>query len=560
MSEPDADTPKPAPAPELPPRRCNWQRVRTYAWATLLGLSFWGFAVAFAFRHQPKRLVENGLAAFPFPSSVSNVEWTGPETLVIHDLQLGDFFFASSIVVTMKVRDLMRHHLTSVTVNEPELFMSKLDRAMASGPKGNAAGNGLGWTITKLTINRGTIMIDAGAGMPSLPVRVGAGRPVIVNYLKLMKPDDSKVMTEEHVMELEDLHFSSPFDPLAPVLALPLVRIRFTYTEIWHHQIREIDLVRPNLFLGQDLFWFTDQFKKDRATAAKAGPEAPWQVDQFKIRYGQLTVNVFGQPRLYFPFFFDTDVTNIRLDQLDKITAKNAIVIRHFSKNYPDYKIKVVNLHGRLEFSVPPTSATANNVVPTVSIDELSWNDIAVTKAWASATFDPTGIYVKLGGDCEKGLMEGNFEVYYSKGFDWNSDFFAHHVDCQPIVEKLAGKYGSLTGQLDGKISVEGHATDIVKCVGTLSLDEPGMLKIQSIDELIKRIPADMTAVKRDAMKIALQAFAVYPYTSGQLLLNYTPGDGVATLKLDGGYGKRDFSVYWHPFGASEVANGTDTH
>jgi hypothetical protein len=553
MSEPEAETPAPSP----PPRRCNWHRVRLYFWATLLALSFWSFAGAVTLRHDPKSLVEKALATFPFPSTVGAVEWTGPRTLVIHHIRLGNFFYAYSITVSVSLKGLVRHHLTHVEINGPELFMGALDKAMAGGPKNE---NGLDWTINKLTINRGTVMVDAGPSLPAIPVRIGASRPVIVNYLKLMKPDESKAMTEEHVMELENIHFASPFDPLAPVLSLPLVRLRFTYTELWHHRIREIDLIRPNLYLGQDLFWFTDAFKKDRATATTTGPEAPWQVGHFEVRYGQLTVNVFGQPKLYFPFFFDTQVDNIRLDQLDKISAKSVIAIRSFSKDYPEYKIKIVNLNGKLEFSVPPTSATANNVVPTVSIDEVSWNGIAVTDAWSSATFDPTGIYVKLGGHCEKGLMEGNFEVYYTKGFTWNANFFAHHIDCQPIAQKLAGHYGSLTGKLDGKISVNGHATDILKCAGTLSLDQPGMLKITSVDDLVKRIPADTTPLKRDAMKLALQAFAIYPYTTGKLQVNYSPGDGEATLKLEGAYGKRDFGIYWHPLATSEVAKTTESH
>lgn len=551
MSEPEAETPIPA----LPGRRCNWRRVRIYFWATLLALSFWSFGAAYTLRHQPKRLVEKALSTFPFPSTVGVVEWTDPQTLVIHHLRLGNFFYAYSITVSASLKDLLRHHITSVTVNGPELFMAELDKAMSAGPKN---GKGLDWTISKLTINRGTVMVDAGSDLPAIPVRIGGVRPVIIKYLKLMKPDESKVMTEEHVMELENIHFSSPFDPLAPVLSLPLVRLRFTYTEMWHHHIREIDLIRPNLFLGEDLFWFTDSFKKDRTTAMTTGPEAPWQVGHFEVRYGQLTVNVFGQPRLHFPFFFDTQVDNIRLDQLDKISAKSVIAIRRFSKEYPDYKIKIVNLNGKLEFSVPPTSATANNVVPTVNIDEIAWNGIPVTHVWSSATFDPTGIYVKLGGQCEKGLMEGNFEVYYTKGFDWNANFFVHHIDCQPIAEKLAGKYGSLTGTLDGKISVKGHATDILKCAGTLSLDKPGMLKITSINELLSRLPADMISLKRDAIKLSLQAFAVYPYTSGKLQLDYAPGNGSATLKLGGAYGKRDFEIYWHPFESSKVAKAAD--
>jgi hypothetical protein len=383
---------------------------------------------------------------------------------------------------------------------------------------------------------------------------------VVINYLKFQTPDQSASMIEERMVELENIHFASPFDPLAPVLTLPLTRIRFTYAELWHHKIREIDLVRPNLYLGQDLFWFTDQLKKERANVTATGPDAPWQVGHFEVQYGQLSVNAFGQPRLHFPFFFETQVDDIRLDQLDKITAKSVIAIRHFTKDYPDYKIRVVNLHGKLEFSMPPSDTKANNVVPTVSIDELSWNDIPVTNVWSSVTFDPTGIYARLGGTCEKGLMEGNFEVYYTKGFAWNANFFANGIDCAPITEKVAGKYMKLTGSLDGQMAVAGRATEILKCNGTLALAHPGLLEIQSVGDLIKRIPADTVGLKRDAMKIALNAFQFYPYQTGELKIDYQPGGGEGTLKLDGGNGRREFGIYWHPFEASKVAKNEDNH
>jgi hypothetical protein len=537
--------------------RCNWPRVRIYGWAILIVLALWMLGGAFELRFNPKRYIDQVFAQLPYPATVGEAVWTGPTTLELRDVKFGDFFYADSIVLSAHLRDLLRHHVDSVHINGGQLFMSRLNKELAKSS--HAQGKGLDWTIGQLVLQRGTVQLDFGPDMPPIPVTVGARRPVILNHLHLGAPDASKPMTEEHMVELENIHFSSPFDPLAPVLGLPLVRIKFTYTEIWHHQIREIVLVRPNLYLGQDLFWFTDEIKKQRAKEAKAGPAAPWQIGQFRVEYGRISVNTFGQPRLNFPFFFDTQVKDIRIDQLDKLSAKNVIAIRHFSRGYPEYKIKVVNLYGRLEFSVPATDAKANNVVPTVHIDEISWNDIPVTQAWVSATFDPTGIYTKMGGKCEKGLMEGNFEVYYTKGFEWNADLFAHAIDCAPIAEKLAGKYGTLTGSINGKIAVTGKATAIESCKGTLTLDKPGALRITSADKLLDDLPANTVALKRDALKVALQAFSYYPYETGQFVVDYTPGNGGAKLKLNGPAGKRDFEIYWHPFGSSEVAKDADS-
>jgi hypothetical protein len=550
MSEPDAPVPKPA-------RRIHWPRVRLYFWAILLALSFWPLGVAYMLRFHPKSFIDQAFAQFPFPASAGQVEWADSRTLVVRYVKFGDFFYADSIVISARLRDLARHHVDTVTITGADLFMSKFNATLAQS---KSSGKGLDWTIRHLVIQRGLVMLDFGPKLPPVPVNVGARRPVILNHIHLGVPDQSQPMTEERMVELENIRFSSPFDPLAPVLGLPLVRIKFSYAELWHHHIRSVDLVRPDLYLGQDLFWFTDEIKKERATEAKSGPESPWEVGHFGVEYGRLSINTFGQPRLTFPFFFDTQVNDIRLDQLDKITAKNVIAIRHFTKDYPEYKIKVDNLYGKLEFSVPPSDANANNVVPTVQIDSISWNDIPVTHAFVSATFDPTGIYVKLGGDCETGLLHGNLEVYYTKGFQWNADLFAHGIDCAPIAQKLAGKYGSLTGILNGKIAIVGKGTTIQNCNGTLTLDRPGELRIQSADRLMNDLPANSSAFKKAALKIAIQALSYYPYSTGQFLVNYTAAEGNAKLKLDGPMGRRNFEVYWHPFAGSEVAKNSDSH
>jgi hypothetical protein len=117
------------------------------------------------------------------------------------------------------------------------------------------------------------------------------------------------------------------------------------------------------MFLGEDLFWLTHQFKSENQPRATQGPSAPWEVGMFEVQFGQLAVNAFGQPVVHFPFFFGTKVNDIRLDQLDQISAKATIPIQNLTQDYPDYKVRIVNLWGNLYFNWPPSDTNANNVV-----------------------------------------------------------------------------------------------------------------------------------------------------------------------------------------------------
>ncbi len=139
----------------------------------------------------------------------------------------------------------------------------------------------------------------------------------------------------------------------------------------------------------------------------------------------------------------------------------------------------------------------------------------------------------RWGGTCEKGLMDGNFDVYYTDGFKWTAGFFAHSIDCAPIAEQLR-EIRHADRSINGKLAVSGQGTKIQRVNGTLTLDKPGRAKITSADHLVNDLPANTVALKRDALKIALQAFSYYPYETGQFIVDYSPGNGGAKLKLDG--------------------------
>jgi hypothetical protein len=120
----------------------------------------------------------------------------------------------------------------------------------------------------------------------------------------------------------------------------------------------------------------------------------------------------------------------------------------------------------------------------------------------------------------------------------------------------------SMTGELDGDLSVTGKATDIQKINGLLKLPKAGTLHIKSLSDLLDRLPADTSSIKRDSLKIAIQALETYPYDFGELKLDYDSGGGVGSLILDGPNGHRNFDMYLHPWSqsdaSSKVANNTN--
>ena len=557
MSEPTPPAEPSPPAPEAPSpkpaRCCNWHRVRVYTWSILLCAAMWFDAVLVVVRFYPGVVVAHMLGELPFPSTTGKVYWINRRTLSIDDLKVGGFFYAEKVIVTASPFGLLRHHVAKVQILGGQLFTKPLYAALEQA--GPGSGKGVDWVIGRLEISRGTVMLDNLVADTSIPVRLGVRHPIVLRGLRLGAPDSSPEMSQEQTIEIGQVNIVSPFDPLSPVFAFPLTRVRFSYTELWHHHIRGIELIRPTMFLGQDLFWLAHQFNSEHEARPAKGPEAPWVVSHFVVQYGQLAVNAFGQPVVHFPFFFDTEVSNIRLDQLDKISAKSTIAIRRLDQDYPDYKVRLVNLRGNLYFSLPMTDANANNVVNTIQIDELSWNNIPVKNVSTTITFDPNGVYGKLNGACEGGQLTGNFEFYYAKGFTWNANLFADKINCQPIAEKLVGKYVNLTGELDGQIDVKGKTTEILNCSGLLELPNPGSLEIKSMQDLLDRIPSDMIKIKQDALKIAINTFQTYPYDRGELKLNYTAAGGSGILKLNGPRGLRQFEAYLHPWSLTDSSH-----
>jgi hypothetical protein len=543
---------------------------RTYAKIILSALIGCILAIVIAFERSPDRLVQTILHYGHLPVGIRRTQWDQGK-LVFRGIRMPGGERENAYLKIRRVslqwswmELLFGQRVASIEIEKPEIWVDRMNKALGtkSEPASNQAAasksDPLGrFAVTDLKISQATITLDnLGDNIPPIPITLGKNKPIELKDVRLGRSSHSDGDDIEHSATIQDLTISSPYDPMSPVLHFEVINLRFTWNELRENIISGVEFIGPTIYVGPDLFAFTDEFGKNRST--DKGQSTPWLIKRFDLWAGHLSINAFGQPGITFPFTFVSSAKDIRLDQLDKITLENKIIVPSQDRSYPEYKVKWEDLHGELAFSLPLGDAKAENLVNTLHVKKLSWNDIDVTDAWSSVTFDRKGIYGRVEGNCHGGYLASDFAVYFDAGFPWNGHFFVLGVDSAPIATKLAPSYLALSGKLQGELTVQGRSRDVVKSFGKLQLEPPGVLEIKSIDQLKQRLPADWNFVKRDLTKILLDSFRRYNYTSGVLSLDYQPPRAVGKLTFQGLQGSRDFTVNWH-FGAespesSEVA------
>ncbi len=441
-------------------------------------------------------------------------------------------------------------------MDHAQFFLERFDAAMQKLPPSSPDSrkyimNSLDWAVKNVVLSQGTVFLESIGPAQNLnvPIRLGIHAPIVLHDVHLNDLDSGEAGQTVQRVEITDVALVSPFDPLAPVLSLPLTQITFTYGGLWHRHLREISLIRPTLFLGADLFWFADGFKTPVDPTKPVVPSIPWEAEHVSAHYGGLGISAFGQPPVTFPFNFDASADHVRTDQLDKVTMKTLIPIKRFDHEYPAYKVKIVNLHGKLAFNLPPGDNFIQNAVQTLNVEELSWNGLALNNVLTTVLFNNFGIFGHLEGTCYTGKVAGDFGITYDSGFPWTMALEATAVDVAPITQRLAPNYLLITGKATGTLTVSGRTIEVLNCDGALNMASPGgTMKLGSLQELLAKYPIQGNAIKQSIAQLLVNSLKDYHYQTGGITLKYTPGLGIGSLRLNGPLGKRNFDVYWHPF------------
>lgn len=549
--------------PSAPRPWLGWRRRRVWALALLglavlaaLGVALWKVS-----HTDPRALIRWLGEQAGYRVEVARVERPKGGRLVVRGLQVEDFARLEYLELHWTLVGLLRREVDALWVRGLEIRLGRMQAALDARARTAAASEKPARTfpfvLKKLVIAYSQLVLDnLGAGIPPLPVRLGEETPLVFENLKLGGDSTDPAASEVQLAEVENLTLYSPYDPLAPVLSFRRIRIGFSWAGIERKQLDLLLLEEPVIYVGPDLFWFTDRLKDAAAQApASPGGEAgtPWTVTNFEIRAGGLVLTRDGEKSIRLPLLFETKETGLVLSDFSELRLNRAgFIIPLTNLTYPEYQVKIEGMQGELFFSLPVEergTKDLSNLTPVLKIARASWKGLEVTDLSVTATFDRKGIYGAVYGRCYAGQINGGFTVLLDQAMTWNAWASTTGVDLGPVTNLLSPEHFIMRGTVDSVFDVRARSKTIDTFTGRIALNRPGTMEITAIDRLLADLPEEWTPLKRELSRVSLEAFRFYEYSGGTGRLNYAPPVSSFALSLDGVQGKRNFNLTWTNLG-----------
>lgn len=345
-------------------------------------------------------------------------------------------------------------------------------------------------------------------------------------------------------VEISDLVIPSPNDPFTRVMSLRSVFLKFTLAGILSKELEDVTVLHPVLYIGEDLFAYMEAAKK-RMAAGSDTPAPGWRIGRFDVKFGSVVIGSGGRTQYGLPLNFRTTAENVSLDDLASLTLRGSLEIPAQEYGFPAYQIEISTDPGSLQFSYPPEKAMSN-VVGTVRIKNLRWRQFRGSNSWITATFDREGINGLFGGKLYGGTIAGGFSFFFDDKSPWIGWLSGTRVDLEKLTDIMAPHNFRMTGPLDFTGQVNAESKDIRRVKGRIETKAPGRMEIGKIDDLLARIPPTWSNLKRDSLRVALEAIRDFDYEKGSGDFWFTDGQGIFDLKLQGPLGSRTFQTVLH--------------
>ncbi|MFV0416964.1 MAG: hypothetical protein ACK5NG_11445 [Chthoniobacterales bacterium] len=363
-------------------------------------------------------------------------------------------------------------------------------------------------------------------------------------------------------IEFANIEVLSPTDPLIRVITLRSVFITFSLSDILHKHIRKLEIVSPSIYVSQDLFAYMEAMKKayfpdeetpeDGEDKKESTPEKPsesegsgWVINHLDISLGRLVLAGERLGNLGLPLNFQISVNDVRLDDLTSLRLKSSLEVRSQDFSFPSMKLDLTNLHGELQFSYPPTDMPSN-LVNTLYLDDLKWRQYDASELWLSSTLDRQVISARFGGKAYGGYITAGADFFFGDESRWLGWITGTGIDLKKLTDILTPENVTLTGPADFSIQIDAAATRIDRLVGNLVATGTGDMRITKLDEVLKKLPADWSQLKRQLGTIAIESLRDYPYESAKSDFWFVEDQGQLILRLAGPTGKRNFEINLH--------------
>lgn len=458
--------------------------------------------------------------------------------------------------VGFRVADVLaRRHIESLAVKGGRLVVGgTLQKLLAPAPTATSTApapaapppENNGWSIGTVDIaGVRTRIEDNRPGITELRFTLGTTlRNVSARSLA------NELLGEVQTVELANISLRSPLNPAAKILALRSVFVRFTLRDLARKHLREVVILRPSIYLSQDLFVYMERAAAADPAApapdpAAAGAEKNWSVEQLEVKFGRLVIGSGGSDDVGLPLEFETSASNLALDNLAALQLTAALRVPRQDYEFPDYQIEVDNVEGDLRFAYPPDKGE-KNLVQKLEMTGVRWRQYRAKDAWVAVTFDARGINGQFGGAAYRGYVNGGFSFFFQDDSPWIGWVAGTGVDMEAVTDVISPQNFRMTGPADFEIQLDAFRKNIGRMRGVFQLQKPGRLRIGKLDDLLADLPPEWPMLKRSTTRIALETLRDFDYTEAKGEFWFVQSQGLLNLDLRGPNGSRAFEIALH--------------
>jgi len=408
------------------------------------------------------------------------------------------------------------------------------------------------WTAGRIDVEKlGVTLMSIAPGLP--PVRFDVAFGADETPLDL---DGLAENVEPQRVVLTRLRIPSPHEPLRTVAEMDVIHVNYTLDGLLHRRIDRVEIVSPLLYVGEDLFWYVENYRKIMKGEApppdtRFGPPAPpkpaapgWRVDTLAVSEGRLLLAPKGVPlrgfSKPFPFSFTTKLESGQLDAVFDIPTDDYAL--------PEHKVEFRGMKGQVRFNLPMKDRN-NNLTETFTVEQLRWKELHLEKGHLSVTYDVRGIYGAFGGEAYGGYMNGAFNIYLDEVFTWDGWLSGVGVSLGPVTRALFPQYLLLEGAAEGKVVATGNMNELYQGDAEFKNRSRGKLSIQALNDMIAELPPVMKGDIADQItRIGLETLRDFDYESIDGKARFYGREGRGHLRFTGPRGSRkiDINVYDH--------------
>lgn len=403
------------------------------------------------------------------------------------------------------------------------------------------------WTAGKIDVERlGVTLVNIAPGLP--PVRFDVGFHANETPLDL---DGLAENVEPQRIVLTRLRIPSPYEPLRTVAEMDVIHVIYTLDSLLHRRIDRVEIVSPLLYVGEDLFWYVENYRKymkgeNEVPDPTFGPPRPpkprapgWHVDTLAVSDGRLVLapkgvplKGFGKP---FPFSFTSRLESGQLEADFEIPSDDYTL--------EEFKLEFRGMKGRVQFNLPMKDRN-NNLTETFTVEQLRWKDLHIEKAHMSVTYDAHGIYGLFGGAAYDGYVNGAFDIYLDEVFTWDGWISGTGVNMTPITTTMFPRYFLLNGAVEGKVIATGNKEELYQADLELKNRTRGKFSIAALNDMIEALPKSLSGTIGDQLtRIGLETLRDFEYDRVDSKARFYGREGRGHLRFTGPHGARNFDV-----------------